>query len=295
MSTNGQPSSGAPARYEKSARPTKGAAAAEGKPELKILMLHGYTQTGAIFDNKTRALTKKLKKVLPASVSLIFADGPLKLRPSEIPGYGGDDASDDDDPDDGDGAYRAWFRKDEATGELRGFEAGMDAVASAIRAAGPGGVDGVLGFSQGAAVAALVASALEVPHRAPPADAPSPSSLSSPADWGWVARLRDANAGRPLRFFVSYSGFPLEAAGLRWLYEEPRIATPSLQVLGSLDTVVEEGRCRGLVERSVDPTVVVHPGGHYVPVARDWMAALVNWLTKRCEDMAAANSKEENA
>ncbi|KAI1506018.1 serine hydrolase FSH [Biscogniauxia marginata] len=166
----------------------------------------------------------------------------------------------------------------------------MHALAAAIRDAG-GDVDGIVGFSQGAAVAALVAAALEHPHRSPPSSSPSsPSSTSSPADWSWVSALREANGGRPLRFCVLYSGFYAPLDSLRWLYEPP-VATPTLHFLGSLDSVVEESRSRGLVDRCHDPTVLVHPGGHYVPVAKDWVMPLVGWLRQRYDE-SNAESKE---
>lgn len=261
-----------------------------GKTETKILMLHGYTQSGPLFSAKTKALSKLLVKALaPAPYNLhptlVFPTAPHRLRASDIPGYVPGEGEEDDDDDEGDNW--AWFRKDEATGAYRGFEAGMRAIAAAI--ADAGGVDGVVGFSQGGATAALVAAALEHPLRQPPTDGPSPSATTAgeEADWSWVDALRAANGGRPLRYCVSYSGFyaPLEA--LRWLYE-PAIATPTLHFNGSLDTVVEEWRSRGLIDRCRDPQVVVHPGGHYVPVAKDWAMALVGWLRQRYESDATA-------
>ncbi|KAI1379909.1 serine hydrolase-domain-containing protein [Hypoxylon crocopeplum] len=265
----------------------------KGKTEVKILMLHGYTQSGPLFSSKTKALSKLLIKALsPAPLNLhptlIFPTGPHRLRPSDIPGYtpsSNPDADEDEDEEESDSW--AWFRKDEATGAYRGLEAGMHAIAAAISSAG--GVDGVVGFSQGGATAALVASALEQ-QRQPPTTGPSPSTAGEPADWSWVETLRSANSHRPLKFCVVYSGFYAPVDGLSWLYE-PAIGTPTLHFLGSLDTVVEESRSQGLIDRCRDPTVVVHPGGHYVPVAKDWAMALAGWLRQRYEDGGAANKE----
>ncbi|KAI5921821.1 hypothetical protein F4810DRAFT_677043 [Camillea tinctor] len=283
----------------------------KGKREVKILMLHGYTQSGGLFSSKTKALSKLLVKALsPLNLhpTLIYPTAPHRLRPSDIPGYqppadasaatSGDDASD----------HWAWFRKDEATGRYAGFEEGMRALARCIEGSGP--VDGVLGFSQGGAVAALVAAALEVPHRSPPSLPPNPNPSSSPnppsttpspsspaADPSWPALLRAANARRPLRFCVVYSGFYAPAPELQWLYAPP-LSTPTLHYLGGLDTVVEESRSRALVERCVEPTVLVHPGGHYVPVAKDWVVPLVGWLRQRFvegEGEAKGEAKDEES
>ncbi|KAI1761505.1 serine hydrolase-domain-containing protein [Hypoxylon sp. FL1150] len=254
-------------------------AAPPGKTELKILMLHGFTQSGSLFSSKTKALSKLLTKTLsPAPFNLhptlIFPTAPHRLRSSDIPGW---TPSSDNEGNDEDSDSWAWFRKDEATGAYRGLEAGMEAIAAAIRAAG-GGIDGVCGFSQGGAMAALVASAMEHPLRVPPES--TAAGETERADWTWVESLRAANGGQPLKFCVVYSGFYAPLGRLSWLYE-PEIATPSIQFVGSLDTVVDETRTQGLIDRSRDPQVVTHPGGHYVPVAKDWVMVLAGWLRQQ--------------
>lgn len=103
-------------------------------------------------------MSKMIAKALPTlSATRIYPTGLHKLQPADIPGFQpreGDEASPDADLD-----AHGWFLHDEEPGLLRGFEEGMRAIADAIEEAG--GVDGVLGFSQGGAVAALVSAALE--------------------------------------------------------------------------------------------------------------------------------------
>lgn len=253
----------------------------------------GYTQSGPLFRAKTRALEKLLAKSLaPLKLrpTLFYPTGPTRLSPRDIPGYEPPEGGGDDEAAETTDSW-AWFRKDEASGEYRGLEEGLGRVASCIRDEAGGHVDGVVGFSQGGAMAAMVASALEggegegeegQQHKRQP-----PAAGVGGYDWGWVDGLREANGGRALRFAVIYSGFFSPPAGLGWLYE-PRIATPTLQYIGSLDTVVEESRTRGLVDRSVDPVVVVHPGGHYVPVNREWVMPLVGFVRKCCEEGAGS-------
>ncbi|KAI2632950.1 hypothetical protein GGS21DRAFT_491453 [Xylaria nigripes] len=245
------------------------------KTELKILMLHGFTQSGPLFSTKTKALSKLLTKALsqpPLNLypTLIFPSAPHKLHASDIPGYEAPDDASAENEEDVDLDNWAWFRKDEASGTYTGFSAGMASVATAIK--GAGGVDGVMGFSQGGCMAALVAAALEQTHHAQPGG----------EEEVWVRNLRAANDGRPLRFAVVYSGFYASPVDLQWLYN-PVIATPTLHFLGGLDTVVEESRSRALVDRCRDPVVLTHPGGHYVPVARDWVMPLIGWLRQRYE------------
>jgi len=84
-----------------------------------------------------------------------------------------------------------------------------------------------------------------------------------------------------LTFAVSYSGF--YAPDRRYqAYYEPRIQTPMLHVIGSLDSVVDEERSMGLVERCQNARTVVHPGGHFVPIGKEWVAALVGFLRETC-------------
>ncbi|KAM7197941.1 serine hydrolase domain containing protein [Naviculisporaceae sp. PSN 640] len=273
------------------------------KKEVKILMLHGYTQSGPLFRAKTRALEKLMAKALaPLNLvpNMIYPTAPNRLRPSDIPGFG-PSSSNAQEPDDGqiitDAELAkekeeeaidswAWFRKDDVGGGYRFFAEGMKSLAGDIRAAlEPQGdvegvkevegekkegeeeavIDGVIGFSQGGAMAALLASAME-------------SGRNVPTEHQeWVTKVREANKGQPLKFAVSYSGFFATPEDLGWLYE-PKVRTPTLHFLGSLDVVVEENRVRGLIERCEDPHVVVHPGGHYVPISKEWVMPLVGFV-----------------
>lgn len=238
----------------------------------------GYTQSGPLFRSKTRAVEKLLQKSLaPFALSpiLIYPTGPLRLSPADVPGFAptpaaSAEAASESAPQELD-AW-SWFRRDETTQRYEQFDRGIRTLAEAMR--GAGGVDGVVGFSQGGALAALVAALMEKPER----------TLPEGGEFGFVEELRAANGGRPLKFSVIYSGFIARDETLAsWLYEPP-IATPTLHFLGSLDTVVEESRSQGLVDCCKDSVVVVHPGGHYVPVAKEWVMPLIGFVKKYSEN-----------
>ncbi|KAI9904189.1 hypothetical protein N3K66_000718 [Trichothecium roseum] len=253
-----------------------GAGGKKEKKEIKILMLHGYTQSGPLFRSKTRALEKQLAKtLLPFRLlpTFLYPTAPNRLLPQDVPGYEGPDV----DPSDEARLLDtwAWFRKSEATGEYRLLEEGMRAVADAIRDAGEGGIDGVCGFSQGGCLAGLVAAALEK-------DRPVPEGKQG----DWARELREANGGRELRCLVSYSGFWPPPDSLQWCYE-PKVSTPSLHFIGSLDSVVVEERSRALVDRCRDAQVVVHPGGHYVPISKEWIMALAVFIKQQYDEPKA--------
>ncbi|OHW93633.1 dihydrofolate reductase [Colletotrichum incanum] len=250
-----------------------------GKKEIKILMLHGYTQSGPLFRSKTRALEKLIAKSLgPFNLvpSLFYPTGPSKLSPRDIPGFVPDESGGEDQDID---AW-AWWRKDESSGSYRFLAEGVSAVADAVREAG-GNIDGVLGFSQGGAFAALLAAMLETSHRD---DGKIPEDLKAS-----VQALREANGGQPFKFAAIYSGFYAPPEELRWAYE-PKIKTPTLHFLGSLDTVVEESRSQGLVDRCEDPMVVVHPGGHYVPISKEWAMPLIGFIKKIADEEAGKSN-----
>jgi hypothetical protein len=280
-----------------------------------MLSRKGFTQSGPLFRAKTRALEKLLAKALaPAGLvpAMLYPTAPNRLSPRDVPGYqppppgtsagavaaageeggNGDGGADEDEMD----AW-AWFRRDDASGRYRFLEEGMVRVAEAVRdgvvgeeggaGAGTGtweddgqsgGIDGVIGFSQGGCMAAMLASAMEEGR-----------AVGAPEHERWVSAVRAANGGRPLKFAVIYSGFYAVPEDLAWLYNPP-IRTPTLHFLGSLDTVVDESRSQGLVERCQDPVVLTHPGGHYVPISKEWAMPLAGFI-KKCVESAGDGTK----
>jgi len=228
-------------------------------------MIHGYTQNGPLFNNKTKALSKHLDKTFSKRYSAVQFDyptAPHHLRLRDIPGVdvsllqgGGQQNGQDDDNSD---AY-AWWRRDDATGEYRGFNECFTFLSKYLDEHGP--FDGVIGFSQGAALAAILASLLE-PAR------------TRPAELGFTT------SHPPMAFAVSYCGFRAPAR-YEFLYS-PKIVTPVLHIIGSLDTVVEESRPLALVDACVDARekkrVVYHPGGHYVVVQKPYLNAVAGFI-----------------
>ncbi|CAF9921776.1 MAG: hypothetical protein ALECFALPRED_001871 [Alectoria fallacina] len=266
----------------------KPAAATPSTRPLKVLMLHGFTQSPTLFHAKTRALSKALSKPFP-NLHLSYVPAPHRLAVADIPGYNPEalDMPISEAPE----AYGWWRRKDhimkdgqgkEAETEVvyEGIEKGLQSVADCIREEGP--FDGVVGFSQGAAAAAMVASLLEGRTRKDAfgkAEAkggmPYPSSFRGEVD-GFVQA--------PLKFAVCYSGFRAPGRFYKAFYE-PQIRTEVLNVLGQVDVVVDEVRGMQLVSvcEGGEGRVVVHPGGHFVPSQKPWLDAVVGFIKQRME------------
>ena len=327
---------------------------------LRILMLHGYTQSGPHFRNKTRALEKKLVKAFPErSVSLVYPTAPIRLTPADIPGFSpltstssasnsNADSTDTTTGTDAD-AYAWWRRRNDAEPYYyEGLESGLGSIAKVLEEEGP--FDGVIGFSQGGSAAGMVASLLEEGRRKAFVEAEAKGGMRPPDGW-WPRRdgrallsgLVTDETGEekdnestshtlsgngstatnapyspnndsytaihpPLKFAVSYSGYgtynPLYAG-----FFNPRITTPMLHFIGTLDTVVEERRSLMLVEacagggggggggekkiRTRDEVteekdnnytgsgerVVYHPGGHFLPASqKQLVGALVGFI-----------------
>ena len=168
------------------------------------------------------------------------------------------------------------------------MEQGLELVAKTMGEEGP--FSGVIGFSQGAALAAMVSSLLEV-GRAEAFGAGSASGgMSYPESFKTLAHP-------PLKFCISYSGFKAPHSLYAAFYEPP-IETPILHFIGSLDTVVDESRstaliecCKGLSNRANGANVVsekslrqkrviYHPGGHFLPSQKPLLNVVSNFISE---------------
>ncbi|KAI9819152.1 MAG: hypothetical protein M1827_007308 [Pycnora praestabilis] len=273
-----------------------GTSTSQDEPKkLKILMLHGYTQSGPLFHAKTRALEKALQKAIPAApssaslpqypggVQLIYPTAPMKLRMADIPGREVGD-EDTDEPD----AW-GWWRKNTGTGEYIGIDSGLKTIAETLKDDGP--FVGVIGFSQGGCAAGMVTSLLEPGRRQAFDKAREEGGMEYP-----TVLLTDGDVIHPqLKFGVSYSGFgaPHE---LYHAFYEPKITTPTLHFIGSLDSVVEESRSQRLIDACVgkkDETVIYHPGGHFLPSQKQFVNALVGFIRNAVQEHAKQGTQQD--
>ncbi|CAD6449088.1 aab153fe-8683-457f-a660-5a94b05e8ff2 [Sclerotinia trifoliorum] len=252
-----------------------------GRRKLKILMIHGYTQSGPSFNSKTKALTKLLNRqfppshpIYPGGIQLLYPTGPIPLLPADIPGY-----TPSSDPSLAPTDAYGWWKRETGGARYAGIEKGLQVIASTIQEAG--GIDGVIGFSQGACAAYFVASLLEMNRESAfalqcvknPSEAlPYPASFTT---------LKQQLRQPPLKFCILYSGFYAPYGGYEAFYNPP-LKTRVLHVIGSLDTVVEEHRSMALVEASEEGSreVCFHPGGHFVPMGKEFGNVAVGFMVK---------------
>ncbi|PSN60712.1 dihydrofolate reductase [Corynespora cassiicola Philippines] len=276
------------------------AAAPPPSRPIKLLMLHGFTQSGPLFHAKTRALEKNLQKAFPAGISLHYPTAPIRLSPADIPfavasttnGEANGNGAQDSEPD----AWAWWRRKGDAEPyTYEGIEQGLATLADVLQKEGP--FDGVIGFSQGGAMAAMLASLLEPGRRAafeafyPSGGMRFPESFE--ADTGYV----EGTIHPPLKFAVSYSGFAARGTEIYHGFYEPKIKTPMLHFLGTLDAVVEEKRSLALVDRCEENEgrVVYHPGGHFLPSSQKaYVSALIGFMKEVLHKADKGDEKEES-
>ncbi|PRT55578.1 Dihydrofolate reductase [Wickerhamiella sorbophila] len=199
-----------------------------------VLCLHGYTQNGSLFARKASAIRKALAK---AGYESYFLSGPISVSPSDLDFAVEEGASD----------MLSWWPTNEHDPKYYKLGDAFQTIKDAVETAGP--FEGVLGFSQGAGLAAVVTRHL--PELVP----------SHP----------------PLKFAVLYSGFKLKPEEYAHFYD-PKLSTPSLHVIGTLDTIVSEERSMALYDACENPQILKHPGGHYVPSQKPVVEAVMAFI-----------------
>ncbi|KAJ5185359.1 Serine hydrolase FSH [Penicillium cf. griseofulvum] len=229
---------------------------------MKILMIHGSRQSGELFRAKLQALEKLIRRTVPLhGVELVYPTAPFQLEPS--------DGSSTSDLRNRHGAW-SWFESESIHGLYPGLERGLECIGSILRDSGP--FDGIVGFSQGAAVAAMVASLLEGDRKDAFTRLEAEGGIPYPACF-------DTLEHPPLKFVVSISGYGASNPDYRAFYD-PGIRTPMMHFLGSMDTIVDESASMRLVESCQDGKnqIIWHSGGHVVPSGKRELAAVAHFI-----------------
>ncbi|HEX4457555.1 MAG TPA: hypothetical protein VIA18_06275 [Polyangia bacterium] len=194
--------------------------------ELRVLALHGYHGSADLL----RAQLGPLAEALRARVDFVYVDAPSLAAGDFGWWHAGSDEA-------GATRYRGWTRTRDW---LRQF----------WRDNGP--FDGVFGFSQGAALAALVAGSCA-------SDAAASAAGSCASD---TAAGAD---GMRCDFAMMVGGFVSGDARHAPLYDALRgQALPTLHIIGRADSIVSPARSQLLARRFEQPLVLEHDGGHVI-------------------------------
>ncbi|KAL0908622.1 hypothetical protein M5K25_023126 [Dendrobium thyrsiflorum] len=186
----------------------------------RFLCLHGFRTSGEIM--RKQVLGKWPDRVT-ARLDLFFADGSFPAEgKSEVEGIF-------------DPPYYEWFQFIKGFTELKNFDECLSYIEDLMIKHGP--FDGLMGFSQGAALSAAL----------PGLQAKGLALKSVPR----VKNVVIIGGGKPPVPFLLEKAFDV------------KINCPSLHFIGDLDFLKEPGEA--LLDAFVDPFVVRHSRGHTVP------------------------------
>lgn len=182
-------------------------------------------------------------------------DGPLKLVP--------DARYDSTDPEDV--ATYAWYWTPQNFEQRHDhLLPALEYLAKYITEQGP--FDGLVGFSQGAAIGTMLASWCEnTPSRkAALSGQPVPLTLPSPQS--------------PFKFAISSCGFQGSLKYYPGFYS-PQISTPSLHLSAEYDTMVSAAQTTALAASFTSPTTLPFVGTHHVPTDRASLYEIASFIT----------------
>ncbi|KAI0795123.1 serine hydrolase FSH [Abortiporus biennis] len=233
----------------------------------KVLMLHGYAQSGTILSKRMGAVRKACK-----GVELVFLDAPIILTPADLAEtfntpeeLGASEATEEEtDP-----ALlpRGWWKVDAERKKLTDIELSLALLRDTLS---KDHYDGVFGFSQGAGMAAFLAALLERPHVYP--------------DF----LINGQPPHPPFKFCVSVAGFR-PAGALADAVFLPSYSTPTVHVLGRNDVIVVEERSKTLLDVSSNKRIEYHDGGHFVPSKANWRSFFRDYLRNPTGNIPSPN------
>ncbi|KAI5801244.1 serine hydrolase FSH [Geopyxis carbonaria] len=213
----------------------------------KILFLHGFTRSGPSFSAQTATLQNALYRSIPKSTRFHFPSAPIRLNPLF---------------DDREGAH-AWWQKDSETGKYTGLEDSLRFLGNYLDFHGP--FDGVVGFSQGATLAVMLAASLDGKRDMP---------------------KEMVTEHGPLGFVVAISGFRPSTPYWYNDFYFPPVGADVMCVLGEQDDIVRPKRTEELAKvcESGMERLVRHGDGHVVPRDPETLKRITDFVAERLKE-----------
>ncbi|GMM54019.1 putative serine hydrolase [Maudiozyma humilis] len=233
----------------------------------KLLFLHGFLQNAKVFSEKSSGIRKLLKK---ANIQCDYIDAPVMLEKKDLPFVMDDEkwqATLDAD------VNRAWFYHSEISHELDLSEA-IAYVVKHIKENGP--YDGIVGFSQGAALSTILTNKITtlLPEH--------PEFKMSLIISGYSFTEADPEHEGELRitekFQDAFTPQPDSKTQLMFIYGEADQAVPCVRTKYLIDLY----KNAGVPEDRI--SVFTHPGGHMVPNKKDIIRPVVEKIQKALEN-----------
>lgn len=206
-----------------------------GGQKLKVLCLHGYRQTSTTFYEKLGAFRKMVGK----KCDMKFVNAPHLVPPND---------------DDNGAEQRGWwfsqphgyFKSTDVSDCDKGFEESLQVIKTAIEEEGP--FDGIMGFSQGAALVAIICMTPELASH--------------------------------FKFAMLFAPFKSVCSKHQHYFEKVS-QLPALLVIGDGDQVVDPKRGLETVKLFENAQVVRHEGGHFVPATGKQKEAYLSFFDEQ--------------
>ncbi|XP_043267809.1 esterase OVCA2 [Venturia canescens] len=197
------------------------------KPKLRVMAIHGYRQTDSVFSAKLGSLRKSFKQ----KIDFHFVRAPHLVPPLD---------SNNEPKESGTEDAGWWFNTEdhvfkaiEPSNICVGFEDSLAEIEKAFQESGP--FDGIIGFSQGGAFAAIL-----------------------------CAMQQKKLLSIKFNFAILISGFKSLCKPHEIYYDE-KLHLRTLHVYGETDKVIPTVMAKELADLFDNKTVVTHEGGHYIP------------------------------
>jgi len=187
-------------------------------------------------------------------VHAVCIDAPMILQPADLPGSNLSAFDSEATPsaawvDDPKLTARAWWKANDEMTEYVGLEDSLRYLRGVLEKEK---FNGVMGFSQGACMAAYLCAYLEDPSSQPIFNPPPHPAFD---------------------FAIFISGFAPTLPPI-----EHHIRAKNVHVLGRTDTVVSNQRSETLFDICIQPRVEYHEGSHYVPSKASWRHFFHQWM-----------------
>lgn len=239
---------------------------------IRILTLCGFTQNSHIYSKQIGALRKAVK-----NAEFVFVDPAIVVEKADLPWITpanldqfGSSASMDAETQTAETTPRAWWLNSDEWKTFRRFDETVAYLHDYIVKNGP--FDGVMGFSQGAGMAALLAAMVEKPGIHPnfPAEPPIPKFKFAIFVGGFLPGYRPKIESHD---FTNY--FPLPSSLV------------TLHISGRNDTLITPERSEILMKHCENARFELHDGGHYTPSKASWR----NFMNAYINSFAPGGSK----
>lgn len=213
------------------------------QPRIRILCLHGWCSNAGHLEGSLKSLQNRIADAT-TPIELHFLQAPISMP---IPDAARKKAFELGRSFDQIQRCTWWDASDDGK-EYRGWRDSVTYIQNFMESSGP--YHGILGFSQGAAMTAILCASLPKVEKC------------------------------ELKFAIMIGGFPPRDTDIQALMKESHALQqiPSLHAIGETDEIVKPKISRLLAQSFHSPSILIHPGGHDIPLTRDYGDDFIDFI-----------------